>query len=145
MHGCGYTADSLIRDDIGSVYVAYFRNDTRQHGLEVDLRRALSEEVRLHTGLTLAQRAEADSILEGELMDYSIISTMSGADDEILMKRINVGIRYRWLDGLSGRELTPWGELEESVLLAVGHQEAEAERAFREVAQALVQSLEREW
>jgi len=143
--GCGYTTDSLIREDIGSVYVGYFENKTRIHGLEVDLRRALEQEIKLHGGMRLAGREDADSIIEGELNTYRITSTTRSVDDETLMKRIRVGVTYRWIDGPSRREMVPSRDLNKNVMLAVGLQEAEAVRTFREVAQELVQSLEREW
>ncbi len=143
--GCGYTTDSLIRDDITDVYIGYFENDTRRHGLEVDLRRALSQEVKLHGRLKLAGRDNADSIIEGKLIDYSISAITRTTEGDILMKRITVEVEYRWLDGLSGRELVPAQRLRRRVFLPVGHQEGEAEQAFSEIAQSLIQSLEREW
>ncbi len=145
LQGCGYTTDSLIRSDIRSVYVSYFGNDTWRQGLEVELRRALEDELKLHGGFSVAGRQKADSILEGRLRTYHITSAVRTADDDILMKRITVGVSYRWLDGLSGRELIPWTDMEESVLLAAGHRDAEAEEASREIARVLVQSLERQW
>ncbi len=143
--GCGYTTDSLIRDDINSVYVGYFENEGWIHGLEVDLRRALEREVRLHTGMRLADREGADSLIEGELRDYSVSSITRSAEDETLMKRVDVELTYRWTDGLSGRELIPPADLSKSVLLAVGLQEKEAERVFRDVAREIVHGLERNW
>ncbi len=144
-YGCGYTTDRLIREDMGSVYISYFENDTRRQGLEVDLRRALSQEIKLHGGMTIDTKDDADSFIDGQILDYSISAITRTTDDDVLMKRITVHIRYRWVDGLSGRELLQSTELRRNVYLAVGHQEAEAVRAFQDVAQDVIESLERRW
>ena len=82
--GCGYTTRAIPPDDIKTIHVEIFRNDIditkevsakdkyeiyRPH-LEVDLRDAIIERVFLDGHLKISARDYADSILDGEIIQY---------------------------------------------------------------------------
>ena len=70
LSGCGYSTTGLLRQDIRTVHVAVFDNQTWRRGLEVELTRALVRELTLHTHLRIASKEEADSTLRGELLEF---------------------------------------------------------------------------
>ena len=143
--GCNYSTHTLLREDIQTINVTVFDNTTWRRGLEVELTRAVVNEVKLRTRLRLAPPQEAESTLEGELLSYSENSVVKDEDDEVLLKRATVKVRFRWVDNLTGRDIVPWQTVSESKLVALSRSDPLADTVFREAAQRVVEKMEREW
>lgn len=143
--GCGYTTGSLLRKDIQSVSVEMFDNLTRRRGLEVDLTRQLTEEIRLRTPLKIKNPGVADSTLEGTLLEFVEEDTIRTEDNLILERTITVKVQFRWIDSLTGRDLVEPVEFEERNTFAVERGEPLAERIFSETAETIVEKMERQW
>jgi len=143
--GCNYSTHTLLREDIQTINITVFDNTTWRRGLEVELTRAIVNEVKLRTRLRLAPPLEAESTLEGELVSYSEKSVVKDEDDEVLLKRATVSVRFRWVDNLTGREIVPWQTVRESKLVALSRSDPLADTVFREAAQRVVEKMEREW
>ncbi len=161
--GCGYQAGGLFRDDIRTVYVAGFDNKTFRRGLEVGLTRAVVDEIKLRTPLLFAPREEADSVLSGELVAASQEASIKSERDRILLENMSVRVRFRWRDRLTGEDIVPEQTVSESTRLptqlteaGVGiggpaiaadlvRQEAAFEPVLREVAQRIVEKMQRGW
>src|SRR5262249_55961849 len=65
---CGYHLPGRgagVPDTAHSISVKLFANRTREHGLEVGLRRAIEEEFRRRGPLTIAPEGEGDLVLSG--------------------------------------------------------------------------------
>ncbi|MFO7959309.1 MAG: LptE family protein [Candidatus Brocadiia bacterium] len=162
--GCfGYRAQNLFREDIKTVYVEGFDNETFRRGLEVPLTRAVQDELRLRTPLLFASREEADSVLTGELVAADEESQVKSKRGRILLQRVLVRVRFRWIDRLTGAPIVPEQTVTESVRLptdvaetGIGidgrpvpadliPQEAPFDPAFREVAQLIVERMQHNW
>jgi len=82
--GCGYTTKAMLPSDIKSIHIDIFKNNidiakevsakdkyrVYRPGLEVDIRDAIVERIFLDGHLKLKSRNRADSILEGEIIEY---------------------------------------------------------------------------
>ncbi len=84
INGCGYTTKAVLPSGVKSIHVEIFRNniditkevsakdkyEVYRPNLEVDLRDAIVERVFLDGHLKLEARDHADSILEGEILQF---------------------------------------------------------------------------
>lgn len=143
--GCGYSTGNLLRRDIQSVSVQVFENETWRRGLEVDLTRQLTEEIRLRTPLRIKDEERSDSILTGTLVEFDEDATTQTEDDEILMRTITVTVEFRWVDSLTGRDLVEPVEFTERNTFALARAEPLSQRIFRETAETIVEKMERQW
>jgi len=143
--GCGYSTATLLRSDIRSVHVPVFENRTFRRGLEVELTRALVRELTLHTHLRIAPADRADSTLSGELVDFAQETVTKSAQGDILLKRLQATVRFRWRDNLTGRDIVPPQRVVESETVALARAEQPELHLFRKVAQRLVEKMQREW
>jgi len=143
--GCGYSTSSLIRDDIRTVHVPVFDNQTWRRGLEVDLTRAIVEELKLHTHLRIAPKDEADSTLEGELVEFTQSVVTKSVDDQVLLKRAQATVRYKWKDNLTKRDIVPSRSVMETETVALARADPVETWLFRKLAQRIVESLEQQW
>ena len=82
--GCGYTAKTILPDNVKTIHVDTFRNNidiTKEVGakdkyevyrpnLEVDLRDAIVNRIFLDGSLKVADKGFSDAVLEGQIMQY---------------------------------------------------------------------------
>ncbi len=101
---CGYHlagSQTSVPSGARTMNVA-FRNHTRERGLEVELRRAVEDEVRRHGTLDLVADG-GDLLLEGEVRRFtSIPVAFSGADEAVQYQTI-IQVRFRLVERGSGR------------------------------------------
>lgn len=82
---CGYTTRSLVPDRYHTIAVPVFSNETRRRDLEVEVTRAVVEEIQARTHLRVVpEGAGPDLVLRGRLRDV---------DEETLSRRENQRIR----------------------------------------------------
>ena len=143
--GCGYSTQALIRDDIRTVHIPVFNNRTWFRGLEVELTNAVLDEVKLHTRLIIASRQNADSTLEGELLEVKSEALTKTEQDMVVLRGVTVEVRFRWVDNLTGRQIAPWQTVVESTTVGGMPGDPLAERPFAEVAQRIVERMEKDW
>jgi hypothetical protein len=158
--GCGYGTHSLMREDIKTVHVEFFGNDTYWHGLEVPLTRAIVDEVKLRTPLLLASEKEADSVLSGALVDIDESSNVKDEGNRILIRRLTLKVRFRWRDRLAGVDIVPEQVVTETVQIAptleyeavIPPRDLDSQRqptpfgyAFQRMAQRVVERMEKSW
>lgn len=143
--GCGYSGQTLMRDDIHSVAVDVFGNDTEYRTLEVELTRRLTEELRQRTSLSIKPKHEADSVLTGSLVDFDQSSQTTTKDDDVLLRRIQVTVEFRWIDNLTGQDLVPPTEFTEQNFFVLSRDEPIAPRVFRDTAETIIEKMERQW
>ena len=142
---CGYSTRSLIREDIGSVYMEVFDNKSFRRGLEKGLSTAVLEELKRHSGLRIADRRSADSILTGELLEVDESVVTKTEADEILLKRITVSVRFRWRDRLTGRDIVPSQTVKGSGRFVSRLGEDPFRSVFQDVAERIVESMHENW
>jgi hypothetical protein len=143
--GCGYHTGHLQRQDIRSVSVDIFENGTFRRGLEAELKRRLTEELRQHTHLRIKNEGRADSSLEGLIMEFEESAASETEDDEILLRTVAVTVSFRWVDSVTGQDLIEPVEFTEINTFALARREPVADRVFREVAETIVEKMEHPW
>lgn len=73
LSGCaGYRVGSMLPPDIKTVYVPTFVNKTKEPLLEVDTTAAVIEEIQKDGSLHIADKEDADSILDVTLINFSL-------------------------------------------------------------------------
>lgn len=68
----GYRLGSMLPDDIKSVYVPSFLNETSEPLIEIDCQRAVIEALQLDGSLKVADESTADSIARVRITDYTL-------------------------------------------------------------------------
>ena len=66
--GCGYTQGELFREDVATVAVPVFGNQSFYRGMEMDLTEALAKELERRTPYKVVRSNNADTILEGKIV-----------------------------------------------------------------------------
>jgi len=145
LSGCSYSHNRLLRDDIHTVHIPVFDNKTWRRGLEVELTRAVLDEVKLHTRLLIAAKHDADSTLEGELLEFTTEIITKTEDDVVLLKRITVKAQFRWVDNLTGRDIVPSQTVVETTIVPPLPGESVEEKPFAKLAQRIVERMEKDW
>lgn len=141
--GCGYSAASLYPPGIRTVHVQFMDNRTFRRGLEVDLTRAVADEIKLRTPLLFGSRSNADSVLTGELVDFEEDVAVHDRSGAVLRRGVTLRVRFRWRDRLTGADLVPPAVVEESVRVVRG--ESRSELAVQEAAERIVEKMQAEW
>ena len=153
--GCGYSTHSLYRDDIKTIYVQFFDNETFRRQLEVGLTKDVVNEIKLRTPLIFAPRAEADSELSGTITVSEVSTQVKQTKDLVVLQRARLEVRFRWRDRLTGRNIVPEQVISDTsrvpVMFVNGvfqdspEQTALFDLALREAARRIVENMEQSW
>ena len=143
--GCGYSTPKLVRQDVHSVYVPAFDNQTFRVGQEKELTLAVQEEIRRNTDLELAPRDEADSVLRGTITEVDEYVVTKLISDRIVNKRIGLTVEIEWTDTRTEQPIVPTQEVRVTDRFSPGLGEGKFTGLHDEAAQQLVQSLWAEW
>lgn len=97
--GCGYTVNGTLPSDIKTISVPIFQNLTRQPGVEGLVTRAVVEAFSTNGRLKIATSADADAILDGEVIGYNVYSIAfdknANARQYRLIVTVNLQLRDR--------------------------------------------------
>ena len=144
--GCrGYTARPLFRPDIRTVHLRVFDNRTFWRGYEVDLTRAIEDEIKLRTPLVFAGPGRADSVLSGDLVSLDLATHIKSEDDVVLISRVTGVVRFRWVDRLTGADIVPPQSVSDSVRVAWMTGEGANRLLFEELAMRVVDQMQEPW
>ena len=141
----GYAPERLFAGDVRTVYVEFFDNKTFRRELEVALTRAVVDQLKLRTPLTFAPRNEADSVLSGELVEFTERTKVKTEADDVLKTRVSAKVRFRWTDRRTGTDLVPQQTVSESVRIVEDLEGSVSDLVLREVAEAVVEAMEEPW
>ncbi|HCN18958.1 MAG: hypothetical protein A3C38_05590 [Planctomycetes bacterium RIFCSPHIGHO2_02_FULL_50_42] len=148
MASCGYTSRSLIDQNVQSVYVPIFDNDTFRRDLEYDLTKAIKEEILFGTQLKIVDEKHADTILTGILKDVQENVLIENPDAVTIESRVNVFVQFSWLDQRTGRILIDKQNVAASAEFIATRNEdirtGEIE-AFVNTARKIINLMERKW
>ena len=103
--GCSYSSRSILVQNVKSIYIPIFDNQTFRRGLEFGLTKAVKDEIMFKTRLRIAEKDEADSLLEGDIVDFGEETMIVDADDKIVESRIYIAVNFTWKDLRTGRIL----------------------------------------
>jgi hypothetical protein len=108
--GCsmkGYSNESLFRDDISSVYLQMFENESAQRGVEYELTDALAKRIEADTPYKIiSSRDRADTLMTGRIT--SVDTTVLTAERETgraLEKEVVVKALVNWKNLKTGELL----------------------------------------
>jgi len=144
--GCGYSTKPLIREDIKTIYVPVFDNQTFRRFHEATLTQAVVDEIKQKTHLRIVPREVADSVLIGEITDIRPTVLVEDAENEPLLTQLVVYGNFQWIDQRNGRVIAKGENLSASAIRRISRGEPENEalaRAFRELARRIVQHMEK--
>jgi hypothetical protein len=155
LSGCGYGTHNLYRDDIKTIYVDFFGNDTYRRQLEINLTHYIVDEIKLRTPLTFAPAAQADSELSGTIVDAQVSTIVKNAKDLVLIQRAHVKVHFRWRDRLTGRDIVAEQTIEEAgrtaspaggnIFETNPEQPVLFDLALREAARRIVDNMRQSW
>ena len=143
LSGCSYTTRTLFRPDIKTIYVQLFDNRTFRREVEVDLTKAVVEEIKLRTQLRFASKDEADSILTGTLLEFTERARVKDEDDTVIIERVTLRVSFRWRDRLTEADIVAPQEVVESARVTAG--ESLRALAVQEAAQRIVERMQDDW
>jgi outer membrane lipopolysaccharide assembly protein LptE/RlpB len=128
--GCGYTVRGTLPSHIQTVAVPIFRNRTSEPAIEGFITRAVVEAFATNGRLRVVNTSEADAILDGEIVGYTITSIAFDKDANVRLYRLLVTLN-----------LTMRDVRQKTVLF---HQDAVREQADFRVQNAVSQTISRE-
>lgn len=148
MASCGYTSRSLIDQNVQSVYVPIFDNDTFRRDLEYDLTKAIKEEILFRTQLKIVDEKHADTILTGILRDVQENVLIENPDAVTVESRVSVFVQFSWLDQRTGRILIDKQNVSASAeFIATRNEDVQTGEieAFVNTARKIINLMERKW
>ena len=96
--GCGYTVGGTLPSHIQTIAVPIFRNSTREPAVESLITRAVVEAFSTNGRLRVVHSGQADAILDGEIIGYSIASIAFDKDANVRLYRLVVTVNLRMRD-----------------------------------------------
>lgn len=148
LSGCGYSTRSLLRQDVESIYVPIFDNDTFRRGLEFKLTKSVKDEILFRTKIKIVDREDADAVLYGKIADVQERVISENIADDIVEGSVTIFLDIKLVDARTGRNIMEkkglqWkaeyiGRREEAVSTAENE-------AFVDIAERIVNLMEEEW
>ena len=113
--GCGYTVNGTLPSDIKTISVPIFQNLTREPGVEGLVTRAVVEAFTTNGRLKIASSADADTVLDGEVIGYSVFSIAFDKDANARQYRLIVTVNLQLRDRRKNEVLFKQGGVREQV------------------------------
>jgi hypothetical protein len=112
---CGYHLPGQdLPEGARTISIRLFTNRTREHGLEVRLRRAIEDEFRRRGPLRVVAEPEGDLILSGDIRSLTSVPVAFSATDEAVQYQGVIRVAMRLAERESGRTLYETKGLQES-------------------------------
>jgi hypothetical protein len=96
--GCGYTVHGTLPSHINTVAVPIFHNRTPEPAIESLITRAVVEAFSTNGRLKVVSRGQADAILDGEIIAYSVSSIAFDENANVRLYRLQVTVNLRMRD-----------------------------------------------
>lgn len=96
--GCGYTVHGTLPSHINTVAVPIFLNRTPEPAIESLITRAVVEAFSTNGRLKVVSSGQADAILDGEIIGYSVSSIAFDRDANVRLYRLLVIVNLRMRD-----------------------------------------------
>jgi len=147
--GCGYSNQSLYRQNVRTVYVDMFHTREFRRGIEFQLTEALRKQISRATPYKNAPKQKADTVLEGEVLDWE----EAGLGKDYVTDRPRelagtLSVRYRWQDMRTGKLLVdkPLATTTVQYVRLLGEDSFNGyELAVDQMARQIVDSMESPW
>jgi outer membrane lipopolysaccharide assembly protein LptE/RlpB len=96
--GCGYSFRGTLPEHIQTVAVPVFVNKTGEPRIESMLTNGVVEAFSTNGRLRVVKREDADAVLEGEVIGYSVASISYDAQANVRQYRLTVTMNLKLLD-----------------------------------------------
>jgi outer membrane lipopolysaccharide assembly protein LptE/RlpB len=96
--GCGYSFHGTLPDHIQTVAVPIFANKTGEPRIESLLTNGVVEAFSTNGRLRVVKREDADAVLEGEVIGYSVQSISYDSQANVRQYRLTVTLNLKLLD-----------------------------------------------
>jgi Lipopolysaccharide-assembly len=96
--GCGYSFHGTLPDHVKTVAVPIFINRTQQPAVEGVITRAIVDAFATNGRLRVVWPEDADSILEGEVLQYTVGAIAVDSSLEVQQYRLSVTLNLRMRD-----------------------------------------------
>ena len=96
--GCGYTVRGHLPADVRTIAIPVLANRTTKPAVETDMTRALADAFATDGRLRVVSRDQADSVLEGEVTGYELISIAFDPRANVRLYRLVVTMNVRLRD-----------------------------------------------
>ena len=154
--GCGYSLGSFHANDVRTVAVPIFENQSSRRGIELQLTEALQNEIKSRTPYRLAKEYQAETKLTGRIVEIRKTSLGETRTDDPRELQYALAVEVVWEDLRTGTILAeqtipikPAGlQLESTANFApeVGHSQAVAsDQAVKKIAAQIVDRMEAPW
>jgi len=102
----GYSFSSAHREDISTIAIPVFENQTYAHGLETDLTDAVIKEIHRATPWRVTPIDRADTTLRGVITSAEMRSLRKNPDSGLVQELAYViTVSFEWQDNRTGRAL----------------------------------------
>jgi hypothetical protein len=102
LSGCGYTMSSTLDERYQTIHVAAFQNQSREYDLQAPLTNAVIRKFLNDGRLRVVGPGEADLVVTGTILDYSLRGLTFDADDEVTQFQTFVTASVEVIDAQSG-------------------------------------------
>ncbi len=99
---CGYTTQSSLDPKYQTIYVAPFENESREYGIQAAVTNAVRRKFIQDGRLQVVNRAEADLLLEGVIIDYQLRGITFDEDDDVTQFLTVITAGARCIDAGTG-------------------------------------------
>jgi hypothetical protein len=103
----GYSFSPAFRQDVRSIAVPIFQNDTFYHGAENLLTEAIVMELRRQTPYVLVDRSAAQTVLTGTIRSVDLGTLATDRETGLAAETaVQMSVDFSWADARTGRVLT---------------------------------------
>jgi outer membrane lipopolysaccharide assembly protein LptE/RlpB len=95
---CGYTVRGTLPSHIKTVAVPVFRNNTSEPAIEGFITRAVVEAFSTNGRLKVVRTDQADAVLDGEIVSYSVFSIAFDRDANVRQYRLSITLNLTMRD-----------------------------------------------
>ena len=145
----GYAWSGLYRQDVRTVAIPIFTNNTYYRGVEFDLTKALVNAMESRTPYKSAPRERADTVLEGEIINVGVRTISRNAFNALPQEQLYyITVNFTWKDLRSGQILIQRHSFEQTAPYypTLGEDQfVGSEDNVERLAVAIVEQLQAEW
>lgn len=103
--GCGYSMGSSLDAKYQTIHVAPFENSSKEYDLQASLTNAVSRKFMNDGRLRVVDRAAADLIVEGAVLNYDLRGLTFDRQDDVTQFEMTMALRVRVFDAQTGEVL----------------------------------------
>ncbi len=146
----GYSNEPLFPEDVGSVYVEMFENQSFRRGVEYGLTDALAKRIEAETPYKIiSSRDRADTVMSGQIVEVSVSALSSERETgRTLEKELQLQAVVNWKNLKTGELLID----NQSVSASASYSELQEQSfnyasslAANNLARRIVELMEKEW